>query len=310
MAISTETQAWLDDLEKTGAVSAEGLAALKVAAGNDKVNEYIKGSVLRQSDYSKNMGELKKAQDDFSKFQQELATKEAAVTKYQQELGVWKEGADKNYQKALEAREAADKKVTAAMGRLNRVAATYGLPPEELEGLESVVPDVKTPVTAQAFDSEAFKREIYKEIGSKVTQAGQLDALILDISEQHKELFGTRLPDPSGLINDALASGKKLTDFYREKYKVADKEREIAETAFNARVNAEVETRTAKILSEANLGNRVTPGLRDDLHGSPVLREGGVPFPKADQTEGGGVSAAIAAFQSGRFRGGVDHTSK
>ncbi len=301
MAISKETQEWLNELQSQGNLSTEAFAQLKSSVeANSKADEFIKGSALRQSDYSRKQAELQTARQDFEKTQNDLKTREAAVSKFQTDLGEWKTGADTKIVDALRAREAAETKAAAALAKLQRIGAQSGLDESEWKiGDEELKNVNKEPV---GFDTSKFltQDQLKEQIGRGTREAALLDAMVADLAEDHRELFGTRLPNKAQLVNEALASGKPLTQFWEEKYGVAAKKAELAEAQIQERIRQGVETEKAKWASDAALPGGVNP-FRNEPR-SPVLREGGLAAPP--EAGGGGVSAAIAAFNSGKFKTG------
>lgn len=298
MALSAETTAWLADLKSQGSLSDEVLTQLRSAAeANSKTDEFLKGSVLRQSDYSRNSADLQKAKTDFEKTQKDLADKEVALTKFQTELGQWKQGADTQIIAAQKDRESAEVKATAALARLQRIGVQHGIDESEWKLGDTDFTPAKKDDTVDT--SKFITSEKLNEIVSKGTRdAAVLDAIIYDLGEEHRELFGKRLPAPAALVQEALATGKTLTGLWEEKYGVQAKRSEIAEKAITDRISAGVEAEVTRRMSDASLPGAHLMGARDDLQGAPVFKEGGLPAPTS---EGGGVSAAIAAFRSGKF---------
>lgn len=297
MAISNETASWLESLQKEGNLSPEVMTQLRTAAeGNSSTDQFIRGSVLRQNDYSRNSAEVQRA-----KAEAERALAEAQ--QFKTELETWQSGAQGSYATALKDREEAVTKAGRAVARLQSVAAKYGVAEDEikLEGFEPAANRQETPVNN--FDPEAYKREVREEMGKTVREAAVLDALILDLNNDHFALFGKPLPKAGELVQEALRTGKQLTTLWEEKYQVKAKQSEVAEAAVAKRVQDEVDTRMAKLVSEGVLAPQ-SSGLRNDPYaGSPVLKSE-VFKPPTQETgpNGGGISAAVQAFQSGKFK--------
>jgi hypothetical protein len=302
LALSNETKAWLEGLQKEGNLNAEQLSAINTALeAAPKADEYVKGSVLRQADYSRNSAELQKAKAEAERTMVELQEKEKLVTKFQTELGTWKAGAEKSFSDAITAREAAEKKANAALSRLSSVATKFGVPAEELKLDEFMNTNTTTTTPTNNgvpanFDASQY---ITKADASKaVRETALLDAMLYDIGENHRELFGTRLPKPMELVQGALAAGKPLSQFWEETYKVGEKRTKISKAAIDKQIADGIQAGITKFTSENNLPNPTA--AREDLHGSPVLVNGGIPKPSEDGR--GGISAAIAAFQTGKYK--------
>lgn len=301
MATSTETQSWLDSLKREGGISEEVHTQLKSALeGNTKADEYIRSSQLRQADYSRVMADVQKAQKDVEAAGEALRTKEDQVTKYQNDLGAWKQGADKNFQQAIKEREAAGNKAAAAVARLKSLAVANGLDENEvLKDLEvAPVPDNQQQQQYQQPDLSGYvKRE---DIQRTVQESALIDASIHDVAVRHLELTGKPLKDASKLVQEAIAAKMTIGDYAAKKYDYSKLEGEQSEAAVQRRVDDAVAAERTKILSDAGLPNAGT-GLRTDLKGSPLFSGGPLKAPVAG-AEGGGVSAAVAAFISGKFK--------
>lgn len=301
MALSDQTKAWLEDLKTNGGLTDEAFNTIKATfEGNSKADEFVKGSALRQADYSRVMADVQKAQKDVEAAGLALKTKEEQVTAYQQELGTWKAGADVNFQKAIKEREALERKAAAAVGRLKSLAVANGLSEEDvLKDLEvAPVPDNTNTNQPQNIDLSGYvKRE---DIQRTVQESALIDASIHDVAVRHLELTGKPLKDAGKLVAEAIQAKMTIGDYAAKKYDYAKLEQEAQEAAINQRVKDAVEAERTKILSDAGLPNAGT-GLRTDLKGSPLFSGGGPLKPPTAGNEGGGVSAAVAAFNAGKF---------
>lgn len=300
MALSTQTQAWLEDLKANGGLTDEAFNTIRSTfEGSSKADEFVKGSSLRQADYSRVMAEVQKAQKDVEAATAALTTKEQQVTQYQQELGTWKAGADVNFKKAIQDRESLEKKANAAVARLKSLAVANGLSEEDvLKDLE-VTPVPDTQQHQQQFDTSEFVKR--SDIQKTVQESALIDASIHDVAVRHFELTGKPLKDASKLVQEAIAARMTIGDYAAKKYDYAKLEQEAGEASVNQRIKDAVEAERTKILSDAGLpgaGN----GLRTDLKGSPLFSGGG-PLKPPTGDGGGGVSAAVAAFNSGKFSG-------
>ncbi len=294
MAISKETQEWLDDLKKEGTLSEEVIQNLKTAVeANSKADGFLKGSVLRQSDYSRRSAEVDTAKKTVEDSQAALKQREEAVTKFQAELGTWKQGAEENYNKALKEREAAEKKASAAQARLRTLAIANGLSEEEvLKDLDvSVIPEKKIEPT---FDTSKFLTR--EDVEKATREATLLDAVISDLKDEHRALFGSGF-NATALVQEAIASKRGIRDLWEERFKVKDKQAEVAEGVIQKRINDAVAAKDAELRSTMQLPS---PRPNDPL--SPLFRPDGLPKPKVDDDGPGGVSAAIAAFNTGKYR--------
>lgn len=306
MAISKETQSWLADLKATGKLSEEQFKALESAASDSTVDEFIKGSALRQSDYSRNMAEVQKAQKAVEDANRELQNKEAAVTKFQQDLGTWKTGAEEKFNKAIKDAEGSSTKLSAAVNRLKALAVANGL--DESEVLKDLDVGVVEPakVATSAIDTSKFLTT--DQLKAQVTQAAQeaamVDASIYDIASEHQRLFGTALPSAKNLVEGAIKAKQTLSQYWESTFKVAEKRAEATEKAIQERVDKAVKERETQILSEQALATQ-HPGGVPSTANSPVFKNENIVKPiAADHQPGSGISAAVAAHIAGKYRGG------
>ncbi len=296
MAMSTETAAWLEDLRKEGSLDDAAFASLKATFENDKVNTFVKGSVLRQADYSRQSGVIQKAQQDLETAQAALKDRETAVTEFQTNLGTWKAGAEVNFKKAMDEREKAERLAQAALTRLKSLAAANGLAEEEVLKDIEVAPVVDKKVEPTVDTSKFVSKE---DIQRGVVESALGEAIVADIADEVMALTGKRFSRRE-FVTEAVKSGKTLDQYAEEKFGLvklrADKEAADIQKKIDDGIAAGV---TAK-LSEAGIPGNLAPG-RADLRGSPVLVPGGAKMPAKDQQPGGGVPGAVAAFQAGKY---------
>lgn len=300
MAISKETEKWLTGLESEGKLPKEVITQLRAAAeASTDSDNYIKGSVLRQDDYSRNISEVKAAQKVVEDSQRALKEKEDAVTRYQAELGTWKAGADTNYNKALQEREAAETRSARAVAKLKTLATASGFSEEDvLKDLDLPVNDPK-PNTAPTFDTSKFVT--LDQMNSVTSQAAMLDATIHDISVQHQDLFGGRI-NAKALVEAALKSGKSLETYWKETYKVDEKLKEKEEASIQARIDTAVQERETSLRSQLSIpapraGRDTNPYTSRPLFDNPAIKSQA----ESQFANSGGVSAAIAAHNAGKY---------
>jgi hypothetical protein len=300
MATSKETERFLEGLEKEGKLPKEALAQLRTSleASSDADN-YIKGSTLRQDDYSRNISDLKAAQKLVEDSQKALQQKEAEVSKYQTELGTWKAGADQNYSKALQEREKAERKAAAAVAKVRTLAVASGLNEEDVLKDLDVTPATTIDKQTPQFDASKY---LTREEVQKVTQeAALLDANIYDVAERHKEIFGTRL-DTKGLVERAIKSGVGIEALWKQENKVEEKLEEKKEAALRAKLQTEFDEKETALRSSLSLpipraGRESDPYNSHKLFENPGLKKNAENL----ESNSGGVSAAIAAFNTGKY---------
>ncbi len=298
MALAPETQAWLDDLKKEGSLSDEAYNSLKATfEGNSKADGFVKGSVLRQADYSRQSAAIQTAKTELETAQAALQQRETDVTKFQGDLATWKAGAETNFNKAVKDREVAQNKANAALARLRSLAVANGLNEEEVLRDIDVTPVVDKKVE-NTMDTSGFLRK--EDLQRGIAESALVDASIHDVATEYLELTGKPLKGAADLVSEAIKAGKPIMQYANEKFQFDKLRKERDDRAYAERLKTDVDAGVSKRLSEMNLPGNITPGRQNQTPaGSPVLRPGGIPAPPAES--GGGVSAAVAAFQSGKY---------
>lgn len=298
MALAPETAAWLEDLRKEGSLDEAAFNALKATFENEKVNTFVRGSVLRQSDYSKNMNDVQAAKKAMEDAQADFMVKQAAVDKFNGELVTWKGTAEVNFTKAVQDREKAERVAQAALGRLKSLAAAQGL--EEADVLKDldVAPVVVDKKVEQTMDTSKFVSR--EDIQRGVIENALGEATVGDIADEVFSLTGKRFSRRE-FVAGAVKAGKTLEQYAEETYGLTKLRTDKAEADIQKRIDDAVTAGVTAKLSEAGIPGNLAPG-RQDLKGSPVLSQGGIKMPGKDQQPGGGVPGAVAAFQSGIYK--------
>lgn len=301
MALKAETQSWLDGLLKEGSLPAETVASLRAAAeSNPSTEEYIRGSVLRQSDYSKRNADLDAATKTANQAIADAAQAKADAETYKATLTDWKGSAEPEYNRALTAAAAAEGKALAATERLKAIAKAYGVPEDQI-GLEApVVVDKKVEGTdlsgylkAEDFDSRLKKT---------VAESALIDASIHDLDMEYFTLTGKHLTNAAQLVTEAINSGQNLKAFAETKLGLPKLRQDATEKQVQERIDREVAEKVAAALSDPG---RAQAGGRGDEPRSPIFgRKEALPMPAVlDAGAGGqGVSAAIAAYNAGKHK--------
>lgn len=298
MALSTETQAWLDDLKKEGNISDEDYTRLKATfESNDKANNFVKGSVLRQADYSRQSATIQNAQKELETAQAEFKAKQEAVDKFNGELVTWKAGAETNFNRAVQEREKAERTAQAALARLKALATANGLDENEvLKDIEvAPVPEKKVEST---MDTSGFLRK--EDLQRGIAESALVDATIYDVTSEYQELTGKPLRNAAELVAEAIKANKPISQYVAEKFDFAKLRHDREEAAYKERLKQDTDAAVAARLSEMNLQGAIVPGRQDQSLRSPVLKPGGIPAPPAEG--GGGVSAAVAAYAQGKYK--------
>ncbi len=306
MAMSKETEEWLSALEREGGMSGASVLELKQHFSHSKADEFVKGSVLRQSDYSRSMAEVQRLKSEAEAERQQLTAAEEATRKYQTELVQWQQGAEPAFHKANKEREIAERKAANAVARLKSRAAELGLDETELlrdldiPASASVVP----PAGGGNMDTSQFiTRESLQKTAREVAL---LEGVVNDLADTHFDLFGKRL-NRTELIKAATTSGKSVEQYWNETFKVEEKRAELANVAVEKRISEAVAAKEAELRSQ--IPNAMLPRPDDVFSRHKIFSNESLM--KTSREEQGresgrpnGVSAAIAAFNSGAHRQG------
>lgn len=307
MALSNETQKWLDDLKREGGLTDEAFNAIKASLDNPKADEFVKGSALRQSDYSRQMGTVQAAQKAVEDAQRDLKLKEDNVAAYKSTLDGWKTEKEPLFIKAVKDAELAATRETAAINRLKSLALANGLDENEvLKDINVPVNPNPNPNPAPGFDTSKFLTadQLNAHVQKAARETAFVDATIMDLAGEYRLLYGKDIPPGWGraVVEGAIKSGLTLNDYVSKEYKFDEKRTQAAEAGIQARIDAAVTANTAKLNSEHILSGQNPGGVPSGAN-SPVFKQENIMKPLApDHQAGGGITAAIAAHSAGKYR--------
>jgi hypothetical protein len=242
---SEVTQAWLEGLKKTGAISEDELKVLESSIAKPEVAEYVGASQLRQDEFSRKMNELNSG----------YQTKLQEVQNYERELANWRGTTEKSISQV----QAELLQARAEAARIRQVAQTYGLDESDLG--QPVAPYTTPPGTPgvatqtegsnpnlQNLNQEFLSRKEADELGTMYTL---LPAEINDIVAEHQELFGGKSPKGmKDIVNRAIKEKRSIRDVYEEQFKVADRRAELETQAREAEITRRVEEKLTSWRSE------------------------------------------------------------
>lgn len=269
---------WLQELNAEGSLTTEELAAVTAALGKAPVAKRLGDSVLRQSDYSRHMDELR--------------TKERETENIRAQLHEWKTKADADIARLTKRVE--DGKITEAayqarLTTLKTQADDLGLEIDTSPPSAAAPPPAASPVSAVP--------EGYEELRAGFDKATKLfpriPAMLQDLAYEHFELFG-KWPKLDPIMEKMLVTGRPLREVWEEEYKVGDRrtalETERIETIKRTAAN-EAETRVRSELK--------APRPRPDAPHSPVLSQlaGKEKAPKEPSWQ-----RAARAHEEGKYR--------
>jgi len=290
--MALDTVKWLtDDLGFTEAEAKE------LAPKFDPKAAAIEKGFLRQSDYSKHMDALTKAQND-------LKTQTARLETEMAEWATLTASEKENATKQREALEAAQQKVLALQQRVTRIATDAGLDPAKaLEGIEQVVPPKKEEPKAPEIDTSKFVG--VEQFGSMSEYLFNLSVELPLLAQEHFDLTGERL-DTRALRTEitkrASTKGANLDPraIWEETYKIAEKRNEKSAAARQQEIAAAEQRGFERARSEGAL-----PVAPSNGQNSPVLRtvdgkarESVLQRPAPES----GVRSAAQALATGKYR--------
>lgn len=283
-----ELTTWLKELNADGTLSAEELATLQGALSKDpKVVKRLEEGQLRQSDYSRRMGEL--------------TEKEKQTLALQTQLVEWKSQAEAAIAGAnLTARQEGEERGK-LNARLQHVITTYNIDPASV-GMEppaggDLTKKTTAPGNGNPPNPEFLTRAEWEKLSAEMKATYPLlPAVLHDLSVQHQVLFGKPLENSAALVQKAMTAGKPIQTVWEEEFKVAEKRTELHEAAIQTRITEAVTKRESELRSELQL-----PPSPRATDGSPILREFR-PTPDASkQQEMSAVDRAVNAFGEHKY---------
>ena len=285
-----DLKGWIADL----GVSDEERAQLETILGKapDRA-EKLKGSVLRQSEFSRKMNDLS---TQMTAKERALADKEAEIEHERGQLVQWKTGADTKLTDAITKADKLERERFALEQKMRALATDYGVDVSDVLPAAGTPPPAAAPVASALDTSKFIDRDTYQNgVIGMVRTAAQIQKL----AAEHRRLFGSELDNPEELVDTVLEAAKKgqtinLQGAWESKFKVADKRRELDEAAVQKRIDDAVKAAEMKVRSEANIATPRPTGA-----GSPILAQFGKKTPDGAP---GGIEGAVQAYNTGKYR--------
>lgn len=209
-------EAWLDDLKRAGLTDAE-VAQAAAILGKPGVKKEIVGSFERQSEFSRKMDELRAKQQQEDEYAARLSAWEADV----KDQLARSEQAAKQYQQ-----------------QLYTLASQYNVDPTELQKALQVTNTPTPTPTPTPTQSAGLTRE---DVESVAANLFTVNAKLVGLNHEHIRLFGKPMEDIDKFAELALQAGKPIEQTFREHYKVAEREAQLAEERVQARIQEAVD---------------------------------------------------------------------
>ena len=285
--------AWLDDLGITG----DQRKPFEELLGKEEVSKKLQSQFLMQSDYTKKTTELASKQNEI---EAQIQKKLTEIDQYEQGLVTWKGNADKVYEKKEAEVARLSQELEATKSAMSKIQTEYGIDPSQY------VSQPANPVQVKTFDESVLggyvKRDDFQKAVADAQQFPYVTAQLMDLNNEHYELFGKRLPKATDLVAEAIKQKKSLRDVWADQYKVEEKRTELAKKAHDdeiAQVRQETEMKVRSELKiPAQRPNASRPILLSDTMKARTPERG----PAADQKR---LDEVMAVYSSGKYAEGT-----
>jgi hypothetical protein len=212
----------LEILKAQGASDAD-IEAMKPLLANEKFTSAIESELSAKSEAEKRASEFEKASKDFE-------AKFAESSKYAQDMQEWYNSQAMPAMTALQKDAMKAREEAVRLQERLRAAKDYGLADIADPIDPIVIPEVKPePVVKQDLPdlSKYATNDFLLQVAEK---EGEAIAMAADISQEHRDLFGTRL-NMTELRKKAVEQKKTLSEVWQSDYRVADRRAELAREA-------------------------------------------------------------------------------
>lgn len=266
--------------------------------------DVLEKGYLRQSDYSKHMDGLTKAQTD-------LAAANERLTAEMAEWATVQANGEQVTKKMRDDYDAAQLKVTQLTSRVQRIATDAGLDPQKaLEGIDQVVVPPKQVETPPVDLAGYVKRD---ELTGVVSMSLNLPAELQSIADEHHELTGKRL-DTRTIVREIQTRAQtrgntKSLDpraIWEEQHKIPELRTTRDKKTHDDEISAAEARGREAAMSEMSVPGSTPPGRHAPVFTTPANkpRESVLKRPQPGTT----VNAAVGALRSGKYRAGTKTT--
>ncbi len=281
-----DVQKWLTDEMGFTAEEATTLAP-QFSSRSDKLEK----GILRQSDYSRQMNDLKKLQGQLAENEEKLNADLAEFAT----MTASEQGEATKLRERIEKAEEAAFKLTQ---KITRYGETNGIDVKEILGDVEPAKKVETPV---AFDDAKLRGDVRNQIGGVASYLLDLNASIDDIAEEHQRLTGQRFNRREFIagIKADIAAGKTDNIDPVKRWEAANN----IPTLRTEAATKQTEASLAAAREEgrmAGLSERALPGEGRPGEHAPVLKLGESVLKRPQP--GTRLQGAVSALATGRYR--------
>jgi hypothetical protein len=270
------------------------MAQVEPIFGKPERQEKVKGSHLRQSEFSRKMQALDRQKEEL---EADMKVRENLVFQDKKALETWKGEADAGIIANQNAAQEARVKYFALTEKMKNLATQYGADPKDwgVDG-ELKPPDTKQAPDTTEFDKRYLGRPDADRLLQEVKSSPYIAAELEDIVDEHRGLFNKGL-NRKELVTNALKNKRTLREEWEVSNEISKRRDELKEKQIEERIRTKVDEERTKILSEQHLpvprGETSSPilSMREDLKLSGI-----------DRSKPSGASALDAAMSSFNVR--------
>lgn len=282
--MKTSLKEYIDGLDLTP----EEKKAFEPVLGNEKV----RGAIDK---------ELSGAQSEISRRFDEAKAEKLKTENYRKELADWKSGVERTVADKDAVLRQANETAAKYKARLDTYVQSGVIDESEVADLVAAGPAPKKedpprdPNTGQYLTREDFVKEAVSYV--------KLPAQINDLAAKHYALFGKMPDNLAEIVDEAMSSKRTVADVWKEKYKVSEREQELASQKEKEHEEQIRRDERQKVVSE--MSNPTNPRPVGGFN-SPVLANMGKK-PEGPSHLSRGVMAAVEAARSGKYKDGEIH---
>lgn len=294
----------VEDWVKSLTLPEEQSKTVLTALAADGVKGKVEESIAMRSDYSR-------AMDGLNQEKRTVEQLKKRNTDYYGEVTKWRSDAEKEINNLRDTVRKSNESVATYRARLETMVQTGVLDKEDVADLLKAEGNTTTTITAPTTTTTTSNEPTNNYLTAEQFRKEAMDfarfpAKLMDLNARHMTIFQKPLDGIDELFSETMRrveSGEKVTvtDVWREKYKVDDREKEIETKRQQEHDDAIRREERQKVMSEvSNPTSRPTGAFS-----SPVLERFRPKNPATDSHNPmRGVMAAVQATEAGKYNEG------